>query len=458
MKTPILWALLLAIRPIRAMERSDALGWAGSWLVHAVGVFGGMLSLPVLLEWVDRPGGGLMRAIGRVSRDAMRLPHQAGGWWLLLAELAVSGLAFEVGWVLASLSASAWVARDEGVGASVGRAIQRGWRATPWVVMTGVVAIGSAAMMGWAIESGWRGTDWYNRPYIFRNIEMLQAVLSVTLAAAGGWVLLASMAAGRWGARCRWPMHCESCGYNLFGVPSTGSVAAGPAACCPECGQRVPGPMDERYRPGSLLRLHRAHPWRGLALTLFWPVIVPRSFGRLLRPHEATDGHGWFAFGVLTSATAAGPVYILAALAVIGILHNLDPLSEVRSDADKIVAAGWTLGTLLAGATVGVMLATGTLVGLLRSWQSGRNLLRHAGLGSAHAVTLLYVWGTGFWVLAVVLAVVEQRYRDVWRHLLPTFGIELAAITLTLLWTGVVAIWHGVATWRIVGGCRHANV
>jgi predicted RNA-binding Zn-ribbon protein involved in translation (DUF1610 family) len=229
---------------------------------------------------------------------------------------------------------------------------------------------------------------------------------------------------------------CESCGYEIAGLPRSGA--------CPECGRPIARSLPEARR-GSAWQ--RRSSLSSLAETNWAVLRRPGELFAALRPEVGTG------IGLLAVNTIAASMMLVAPWS--GVLIG-DPLRSARLRDDAAVTALWVIplqvlgvSALLVGLTVLEWIGI-QIVARRRRW---RLLPAAAWQVCAHASVGWVVMGVLMWL---VLAIWLNIYT-----LIPgvkmggSGGVLLAAVPLAGLIAGLLVfewlVWMGART------CRFAN-
>lgn len=378
--------VLLPFVPMIAIPRgarTDVPGLLLALAIHVLTMIVGALVLILLISLVDRAPyvaitqlpSELIDDISDFFRDLLLMDWQELALFVFAVASTIIG--FEVSVVLAAVLTCGWTARPEPAIDSLKRSIVRWWLLTPHGML---VAMGTttAAFTLITVALWYRRNidyDWSAQPVWARNHE--QIVMGMYIL-AGLWstvVIIWTLVAGRFGGRCFWPAGCESCGYSLLGVDSTGT--------CPECGSPVAASVGPTARPGIS--------WP-IAAALSW--IRPGFVGK--RIHSLTHQYHHVVPMAITiiAIWILVPILMLTGMIYVGII--VGELENMLSDLDEILMIVLIGGSMIAANATGLVVATAmagsTIVGSILTTICKRPMLHVTAYASGYTSLLAIPW------------------------------------------------------------------
>jgi len=450
----LLAPLLAIVCPAAVARRLDRVSLGLAWGVHAAGVAFALLVAFMLEVWQRMPiGGHFAKHLVNEMSDRLALPDRPDQWVSLIMVLVLSAALIEAVTLLAAWSMTAWAARAEPFSQSFRRALSRMWLITPHAVFY-LTVFGAVAVLLDRLRSAWYRrhrdnggfySNWGDMPWYLRHEEYIMIPLWLFLAGLLSVVVWRAFASRGWGAYCRWPPHCEGCGYNLIGQQCEGT--------CPECGLPVLASTRDSARDRMLLR-----PGRRVTLAdWFWcsrkAVARPTTLGRHLRVLTPTRGRWSFLLNNLALISAVNSVGLFS-FWLIAMLESSQSL-----DADDIMELCliWLILTsVFALFAWMVMFAGASVVGTSARLATGRNLLPLAMQGTLCLGWLLAIWSAIGWGLViglyVLFEIIELRPRQAWGLDREVFFFAAMLGTAVLLLLSYL-YWLGKITWA----GRYAN-
>ena len=470
------WPALLAfftvgILPATTARRTAQVRLRSAFVIHLVA---GLVAAAIMLflhTWYRVSGPADFGTVYVQTEDAI------GGWidevglhpipTLLIAVAYVAGI--EIGHLAGALVCAPWGAADEPLSASIRNAIQRVWLATPHLALVVLLAGGAAtfcARARWdasvmaaqfadkvtekAQRSGNAASydDWYNAYHeaLSQSPRYARQGIDALVWCGGGawwlWALLRSVGRSRPLSPVARPPMCESCGYNLTGIPL--------ASRCPECGEPVIlslGPAVRALTPWQQRRpVGRS---RALLHCLVGAIRRPMRFGRRAPLYPPRSDHRWTLAAVLVPLFLVGWMGIIACY-VVGKGHW--PTIE---DSRLLWPLGPIFGCLTCLAAVPFALITASMAGLTYSVKSRRNLLSGAMQAASYSASYLILWAIVSYVFAAAgfetsIYLWGTRLSQIQRRLVIAVVFAIlpnASCFATYLW--LVA--------RIMAGMRYAN-
>lgn len=418
------------------------------------------------------------------------------------ATLRILGIAIlvEAGFVLLALLITPWGAHDEPIRSSYAHALRRVWLHTTHVIPI-VLLIGAAVVIRDRAERNWWRAhpipnqswtyplepesapsdpsykkawqdyetalkqerrhyyasrklrqEWarsYARsePWFMKHAAPLIAMECVALGIWALWALLRSAGAHRSTPTIPRPPACESCGYNLTGIPVDRR--------CPECGEAVARSLGPDARAGTIWqRRHevgRRAAWRQCCLNV---VSHSKQFGRQLKLVSPGDDHRKFL------ALHLPAVFFLSAAGCSGFLS----LVAVTTGAvlltrcpEYIFSAAPIAGCLSAIGVVVLANAAALLAGVWYRVRGKRNLMA----GSIQVACYLGGYLTLYATILPLSAMVVCTLKDYGLYRSPAQFLRTDAMTLAWLSWLIPNVFFLLAYFVLVvrgtAGTRYAN-
>lgn len=446
--------LIAIVCPVPVARRLDRAPLGLAWGVHAAGVALALLVAFMLEVWQGMPlGGNFTGNLINEMSDRLTLPDRPDQWVTLMMVLALAAAALEAVTLLVAWSMTAWAARAEPFGRSFRRALSRTWLIAPHAVFH-LTVFGTITVLLDRLRSAWYHGhrdnggfyyDWDQMPWYLRHEEYIMIPLWLFLAGLLSVVVWRAFSARGWGACCRWPPHCEGCGYNLIGQQHEGA--------CPECGLPVLASTCDSARARTL---HR--PGRRVTLAdWLWcsrkAAARPTTLGRHLRVLTPTRGRWPFLLSNLALISAVNTVGLFSFWLIV-MLESSQSL-----DADDIMELCliWLILTSVVVMFAWmVMFAGASVVGTSARLATGRNLLPLAMQGTLCLGWLLAIGAAIGWGLViglyVLFEIIELRPRQAWGLDREVFFFAAMLGTPVLMLLSYL-YWLGKITWA----GRYAN-
>lgn len=429
------------LRPATTAERLLRVGLPGAFAVHVASfvflflVATGTISL-LREDSLFEIWGNLLSVIANHTAEFLL------GFAIFVG--FVEGILFALGLLLAP-----WAARDEKPRSSLRHALRCVW------LQSMHLAVASWLMVCWAAfwdlmfySNRYHATNvnWSDRPWYARNEETVFSAVATLLY---GWVLWGMLRAA--GARAPQrpagvPPVCQACGYNL--------TAAAPEGACPECGEPVLASIGPEARPGASWEHREGAGWfDAWYATTSAAIRRPSAFGRALQVFSPSHAHRRFLLLAMPPAVLLG---VLGAMFwCLGYLFTGKTYSSMLED---FLFLTLPLGGLLGGlAPLVIALAAAGLVGLVLSFQSGRNALP-AGMRGAAYLSGLVLLGLA---VNIPMAWLFGISSD-----LPWFDTAAAFLQIddeavaVIIWLAVDLAWlgfYGRSLLKIVRSARYAD-
>lgn len=444
------------LRPAELARRTNDVPLRRAWGVHILAV---LLAVLVAANLVVQFDPGFENAMG-----------QRWEW----ATAALSALmAIEAVFLTLACVLSPWGAQVEPLGRALGHALRRTWLQTPQWVLTLVIAGQFTTVLFRAHDSWiaahsledfmkraapqpalpesptlaerelwWKKVEalelawWRSQPaYVYYRDE----INALVCCAAGAWVLwglLRAIGAPRPGLDSSPQPLCESCGYNVTGLP--------PQGCCPECGKPL---SDALGRCGTAWQRRRAiGRMRGYLQSTWLADQYPGRLGRqLLLFDHSTDHRRLVIWHLLAAATVS----------VLGCLLLARAGNGRRLSADEMLDAGIAGAIFGASITLLALNLSAGLVGVFFALRHRRQVMPAAMQGACYLLPLLVVILAWCWISGA--AVIADR-MEIWGF---AQALGLPSIPMQFLtWALPVIAWlvfYFSRLGKIAAAARFAN-
>ena len=397
---PALAALATAgVLPSITARKTTHVSLTSAFVVHLLAVVATAVVGALVFQWVDHARNAMtfidvweecLVDLGDLRRQFQHYPLQM----TLAVVLVIVGV--EAAYLLTALISIAWGALEEPVRASFRNALQRTWLHTSHILLLTLLCgtaygylqrahleaasrvsdeyVAKVQTLVRAAESSAQGAHvsasnvdqileeaWSRYPSYVRYGEAVAAILLFAGGVWWQWAFLRFIGAPRPFTPTARPPECESCGYNLTGIPLDG--------LCPECGGQVAISLGPGVRPGS--------PWqqrRTLGLARAWwhclsgAVWHSARFGRQLRVRLAGTDHRWYL------ALHLPIVFIVAWAGLLGFYaadSGKSPFAD-RQFAWQVVPVAAALTSVVV---LTVALAAAAVRGVVYRLKAGRNLM-----------------------------------------------------------------------------------
>ncbi len=289
----------------------------------------------------------------------------------------------------------------------------------------------------WLKYRSWQRTQ----PFLVQHDEAIITWLCIAGSAWILWALFRSVGARRAPAIVGRPPTCEFCGYNLTGTAIDSR--------CPECGTPAIDSLGPHVRTGT--------DWdRGGGLLAWWrcgldAVFRPDTLGRQIQVTTQPRRFRSFCWSLILSTAFVGMAAVPIGYVLI---YRHSPL---KYDLEIL-----TIGSPISGACSGAgmlmiaMLIAG-VVGMIQTWQNGRNLLPAAAQVASYLSLLFLAWGLfmAVWI-TLFCAAVEQAW---FRNWMMTYGPSIVFLAFSIL-VGPQLVWLAICfvlVWKGTAAARYAN-
>ncbi len=447
--------MLSPFRPVQATLRSEQLTLKTCFIIQLTWWFVTAGYFLVLFAWSRSPYdsnlGDIINQLQAmilgflllISTDAAQL-----AWALAGFVGSVTAMAFFT--LLSAWLLMPWCATDEKLVTSFLRSLRRIWLCTPHVLLiplcfaTCELYLNRLSMNYY---DHFEQADWQiTVPWLVRNRDMIYVILNYL---CFGWVLfivLHSVSRPATRARCRWPARCETCGYQLTGLPYT--------ATCPECGLPISESIGKHIRPGTVWsRQHkytRPSAWWRCTVD---PVIHPKQFGRQLRLLTDNRDHYHYLIiniGLLFGITLAGATL----MSLLDVLCN----QYSRIDWDETFIISVTIWYMTVTLLVGSISFTSSCYCRMGVSGRRRNMMPAAIQAQCYLSGYVLGWMALNWILAALMYLAVE-YELLSAADLHRYNLGEEDVIMLLFFSVNFILWliMQIVSDRIIRSAFHAN-
>jgi hypothetical protein len=359
-----------------------------------------------------------------------------GEFALLLIVFAVYLLLIQLSYGVAAVLTSSWGAGVEPFRASFGRSLSRWYQLTPFHAAWTLALILVLHVLS---EMRWNSWDYSeSREFVYNTLMVGCFVVYIGV---GGWFTLMALAVPRksdmYYPKSRWPALCETCGYAVVGLTAEQT--------CPECGRVVGSSLytvrnqPEVRQPALLERMRRA-------------LINPAAMGLTLITQTRTPGPAQALSRSAFALFALGPVAIVYVMLVLKVVHDESVFYNFYDFATAFIIGGTAAGLGAIAVGVAIVLAAGSIIGLIERLFGKRNNLPAACAAACYAsgyVVFLAILMIGFTGVLVATAEAAFDHFGYGIQFVYVFGWPVVALLLTLPYLVIVG--------RITRAARYAN-
>lgn len=433
--------------PARGVRIGERLPIVVAFLIHLIAIVVGTLAIWWLIN-VEFTKGMMWKAVvqtvGEVRGVYRELARVDDDTTLIFAIVACATQLFPV---LLAVLTRAWTACSPHAKESIGRAIKRAWLLTPGVagcafaLFLVVACFQALYFVGW---ENWDSENYVDDVWFGAVLKLLgESGLNFIQGPAIALSVIGLGAALMWAIRgeepasvCRYPPLCESCGYNVVGVPR--------AASCPECGQPVvdsltPAKQEERRKASGYW-------WR--------PSFVARRQSLM----QTSTRHRVFR---LLAMPATLLLCIGGGLMVVfcrKLTNSNPPFTYIYSDWSYLEAV--QMGSGLSFSVVFLVMliscVTATVCGQLVGRKRAVNMLPIASRMASYYLPLLLAGVALVWIQIAMQAILEETGLE-WRNVAANFTVgAVAHFMFGLLHLAVVLVYI-VLVARAVRAARYLN-
>lgn len=399
------------------------------------------------LKWdADSVFFEFLRLVGEAANEAARHPG--------IVTLVVLGTAagIELGFLAMALVVAPWGAKDEPVRVTQGHALRFTWLHSA-IAIPAVASVGSLlvllshvgeALYDWRAPALAGATDWQtawenhraSQPWYVRHHGELMFVATIASTAWVLWTLLRIAGARPSPAPLARPLQCETCGYDLRGIPMDG--------LCPECGLEVRASVGPQNRLGTAWARRRdVGRWRAWGQCVRLAIVGPKGLGREAPIVNPGTHHRRFLFLHMPIVFAVG------ALGTIACAYADHP-SWVPPAAELVLMV-FAAGSLSVCIATALTLAAASFAGFWHRVRSRRNLMSVSMQVACYLIVPLVLWAVFLFssiALVIKFESVFRSWRDVfmvYHEVLMVFTVLIPNLALVLLYFAWVIRGTGTA-------------
>lgn len=386
------WLALLAgfiVRPTTTVRQTDRLGMMASWLVHAAGLAVAAVVWPMISETASGSYAGVIFSLSTSGQQMLAHIGISIAQPLIqsIAGIVSHVLAEEAFFIVAAWGLMAFASQPEPEVASFERTLRRLWRLTPHLMLCLI-----------ALTLAWQRAPLYTLNAPNTHDWFAAGLVAALFTLSVIWpmsVILLTTRPPTWRSQCRWPAHCESCGYSLLGLPHDDT--------CPECGKAIATSLTG----ARTISQDRVTDWPYARLAAF-AIRQPTALGGMLRLLEPLPQPLRFL------SLTLGWIFVLALVGAAASLLLLPQIAQYwippfTASSPLPWLAAFVVGLSAAALALVVTLGLASTLGSILTVHTRRPLLRAGLLAACYLSPCLIPWLIIDWLTSSVLLVAAAR-------------------------------------------------